>query len=253
MILLTANDTLQIVTPSAALSTAPLFVASYFDATAGVISAEGNRTGTIGQGAVNVLLTPTGAVVRHLSSFYLPNLAGTPVTVQILLNGVSLFTANLSVGDILQYEKSGDGFVVVDVTGARKQASPAQSTGFAPVVAAVAATALQTGQVVYLNNGGQFALASCSSLATSFASGLVMLTTAQGFVANLTRDVLTMGDWSAVAGVPYLIPGQRYCLAIAPGSISLSAPQTSGQVVVPLGQALSATQFLFRPNQPILL
>ena len=119
---------------------------------------------------------------------------------------------------------------------------------------AVAAASLQAGQPVYINGiTGQLQLASATNFASRFVAGLVTAATAAGFVANMTRDMLTLTNWSAVMGSSLLMPGQVYWLSSVPGMLLPASPQTAGQVSVVVGEAISSTQFLFRPGQPILL
>ena len=123
-----------------------------------------------------------------------------------------------------------------------------------PSASAVAAVSLQAGQPVYINGiTGQLQLAGASNFASRFVAGLVTATTAAGFVANLNRDLLTLPNWSAVAGSTFLMPGQTYWLSNVPGMLLPTSPQATGQVSVIIGEAVSSTQFLFRPGQPLLL
>ncbi len=123
----------------------------------------------------------------------------------------------------------------------------------APAVSAVAFVSLQAGQPVYANGAGQVGLASAASYATSFVAGLAASDTAATFAANLTTDFLTQSNWAAITGTALLLPGRVYFLGLTPGTFTPIAPTTPGQLVVPVGQALSTTQFHVQINQPILL
>ncbi len=120
-------------------------------------------------------------------------------------------------------------------------------------VSAVAFVSLQAGQPVYANEAGQVGLASAASYATSFVAGLAASDTAATFAANLTTDFLTQSNWAAITGTALLLPGRVYFLGLTPGTFTPIAPTTPGQLVVPVGQALSTTQFHVQINQPILL
>ena len=123
-----------------------------------------------------------------------------------------------------------------------------------PAVSAVASVALQAGQPVYVNAiTGQFGLASAASYAASFVMGLASSGTAATFAVSLTTDFLTQSNWAAITGTALLLPGRVYFLGLAPGTFTPIAPTTPGQLVVPVGQALSTTQFHVQINQPILL
>ena len=123
----------------------------------------------------------------------------------------------------------------------------------APAVSAVAFVSLRAGQPVYANGAGQVGLASAASYATSFVAGLAASDTAATFAANLTTDFLTQSNWAAITGTALLLPGRVYFLGLTPGTFTPIAPTTPGQLVVPVGQALSTTQFHVQINQPILL
>lgn len=64
---------------------------------------------------------------------------------------------------------------------------------------------------------------------------------------------VSQADWTAVTGTTLLSPGFDYFLSVASGLLSLSQPVVSGQIVQPVGTALSTTTMLVEIDTPILL
>ena len=58
---------------------------------------------------------------------------------------------------------------------------------------------------------------------------------------------------NVISGLTGLTPGTRMFLAATAGLNTATAPSATGQVVQDIGVALSATEILFRPRQPITL
>jgi hypothetical protein len=79
---------------------------------------------------------------------------------------------------------------------------------------------------------------------------------AHGFVraAALSGAAVTVyPEENVITGLTGLTPGARQFLHTTAGARTEAAPSTSGQVVQDVGVALSATEMLFRPRQPITL
>lgn len=114
------------------------------------------------------------------------------------------------------------------------------------------------GQAVYINGSGTFALAVASAYSTGGAVGLLLASaTNHGLVQVLVFGsiVLTTGQWDAVAGTSGgLSPGTLYFLSpTTPGSITSAPPTAAGQVVEPVGRAISPTQMVLNIGLPLLL
>lgn len=79
---------------------------------------------------------------------------------------------------------------------------------------------------------------------------------AHGFVlqAAAAAAVVTVYPEEAVlSGLTGLVIGARQFLSTTAGARQAAAPTVAGQYVQEIGVALSATEILFRPRQPILL
>lgn len=79
---------------------------------------------------------------------------------------------------------------------------------------------------------------------------------AHGFVlAAVTsgQNATVYPEENVISGLTGLTPGARMFLGTTAGAATATAPSTSGQVVQEIGVALSATEILFRPRQPITL
>jgi len=107
---------------------------------------------------------------------------------------------------------------------------------------------LDLGEVVYADGAGSFDLAKADALATSHAIGVVTtaaLITATATVA--TAGVAVVAGWG-------LTPGARYYLSEATaGAITTTAPTTRTEIVLPIGEALSATELKLLLTPHILL
>ena len=110
---------------------------------------------------------------------------------------------------------------------------------------------------VYVN-GGNAIPAQADSNPTSKAVGLVTADAPDAApVIIQTSGILTgtTAQWDAVTGsTGGLSEGSQYFLSeIAPGLMSLIAPDANGEYVVSLGIALSATEFEIEIGTPIRL
>ena len=113
MIEVSPTDTLSVQLGGPPVTTAPSFYASYFDSdpTDGV-TAKGDTPPTLTQGStpVPVFNSPAAGQTRSLSSFYLVNVDTAPLTMSLVMGGGLVYRTTLSVGDILEYEKNGEGW-----------------------------------------------------------------------------------------------------------------------------------------------
>ena len=123
MIEVSPTETLSIRLGGAPATTAPNFYASYFDSdpTDGV-TAKGDvpPTPTNGTTPVPVLTPPPAGQTRSLSSFYMVNIDTAPLTASLTMGIGAVYRVTLSAGDILEYEKNGEGWKVTTSSGARK-------------------------------------------------------------------------------------------------------------------------------------
>lgn len=119
---------------------------------------------------------------------------------------------------------------------------------------AEAAEVIARGQPVMVDFLGKARLARADNIATSFVLGLAAESTGIGFSCPISRSAVTMSDWTAVVGSASLVPGARYFLhpTIA-GRLTTTPPVSVGQVVAFVGQALSASAFVFDSSDPIIL
>jgi len=111
-----------------------------------------------------------------------------------------------------------------------------------------ATVALDLGEVVYADGAGSFDLAQADDLDTSRTVGVVStaaLITATATVT--TAGVVTNPGWALTTDDTYFLAP-----AVA-GGITNVAPTTTGQTVVAVGTAVSATELRLLSTPPILL
>lgn len=115
---------------------------------------------------------------------------------------------------------------------------------------------LSEGQVVYVKVGGAGAidLADNSAKASSKAIGVVKdaSVASLGTTNILTDGLITIADWTNVAGTPELLAGVTYFLGTA-GGITTVATSTAGSSLVTIGTAINATTLEVSITKPILL
>lgn len=121
------------------------------------------------------------------------------------------------------------------------------------------AGAIVIGQPVYVDAPGGVDLAQADALATSDVLGLVadatIASAASGGILTDGRLTATTGEWDAVTGqVGGLTSGSRYYLdETTVGQLTVTAPTVTGDVVAPVGQALSTTEMEINIDHTILL
>jgi hypothetical protein len=93
--------------------------------------------------------------------------------------------------------------------------------------------------------------------ALSFVLGLVEARSEPTMPATVLTSgplTLTTSQWDAITGGSGgLVPAARYYLGSSLGSLTTTPPTASGQYLVVVGSAISATIFLLKPEPPILL
>jgi len=101
---------------------------------------------------------------------------------------------------------------------------------------------------------GHLNLAVASSIFTSRVVGLVVADTLSTHAVPYSPDtVIERSDWADIAGSAALIPGAAYFLdPVTPGKLTVIAPTETGQVVCPIGTALTPTK-LDIEIQPFIL
>ncbi len=115
-----------------------------------------------------------------------------------------------------------------------------------PILAGQPVTVDPSGSGVFLASAASSAAPACG-LAAADASPLAALTVK-------TSGLVTLADWSAVTGSPALTPRAMYYLdPVIAGRITLVPPTTSGQIVQPIGIALTAHILDLAPAAYILL
>ena len=129
------------------------------------------------------------------------------------------------------------------------------------VVAAINGNAgtITIGQAVYVDDPGSVDLAQANASGTVEVLGLVRSTSvATGASVNVQTDgvlTATTAQWDTVTGGSSgLTAGSVYYLdPLTPGAITTTAPTTSGQYVVRIGKATSATDMEISISQPVKL
>ena len=120
---------------------------------------------------------------------------------------------------------------------------------------AAADSAIVIGQPLYITPTGNADLACANQPATSAAIGFAITAAAPTFTVNyVTEGKLTLADWTLVAGVATLTPGNLYYLDTATaGRITNVVPSVSGQYIVRLGRATSTTTLDIEIEPSLLL
>lgn len=114
-------------------------------------------------------------------------------------------------------------------------------------------------QAVYISAAGSVDLAQADSVATANVFGLVadasVLTTDPGLVQYGGILTATTGQWDTVTGDSGgLTAGSNYYLdETTPGSLTTTKPSAVGEVVEPIGLAVSTTQMKLTIGPAILL
>lgn len=114
---------------------------------------------------------------------------------------------------------------------------------------------IPAGAPVYVDSSGKVLRAQANALATSYVLGLARETLAPGATGPIQTDgVISLPSWADITGSASLTPGSRYFLdPDNPGKLTTTPPSTTGQTVVFVGTALSATDLEISIREPILL
>jgi hypothetical protein len=118
---------------------------------------------------------------------------------------------------------------------------------------------INCGMAVYMSAAGAVKRAVASSLTTCGGTiGIVLDATiassANGNIVTEGLVTLTTTQWDAVGGSSGLSFGSTYYIdPSTPGNITTTAPTTVGQVVVPIGVAISAVTLKVEVGEAILL
>lgn len=109
-----------------------------------------------------------------------------------------------------------------------------------------AGEALSAGDLVYLNGSGQ-AMKADANTVTKMAVGFVLASISNGASGTVYFD-------GTISGLSSLTPGATYFLsASAAGGITTTPPSGAGDIVQPVGWAVSSTELTFNPGYPIVL
>lgn len=103
-------------------------------------------------------------------------------------------------------------------------------------------------------NTGKASPAQADASSTSDVFGFATNSVGADATVEITRDRVTLPNWSALAGTTLLTPGVTYFLSTStPGGIQTTPPTTAGQVVCVVGEAISTTTLAVQIGIPILL
>lgn len=134
--------------------------------------------------------------------------------------------------------------LVVDVGIQGPQGPPGQS-GAAPNFQAENKTVLSflIGQPLAIHPSGTgVVLASAASPSLSFI-GVATVGVSPGLDETVQAGgIFQLGDWTAICGTATLLPQATYYLSTLPGLLTTTAPITAGEIVQPVGRAVSGTQ-----------
>ena len=140
--------------------------------------------------------------------------------------------------------RAGD---TLDITASSNQQFSAQNSNIA---------AITIGQPVYIAAADTVDLALADAKATSGVIGLVSDASIDSSAVGtiLTDGILTSTDWMAVVGAATLTVGSVYFLSdVAAGTLTTTAPTTTGSFVTRVGTAISTTTLEVTISRPIAL
>lgn len=151
--------------------------------------------------------------------------------------------------------------IVIGSNGLYEQLQAGDTLGISSETGQVtlqATSGLVPGNVVYTDGAGSVDLARANASGTTRACGLAAETisgAASGVIQTNGVLALTTGEWDAITGGSGgLTPGADYFLSAATaGLLTTTAPTTAGQYNVPIGTALSTTEFLIEIARPTKL
>ncbi len=109
-----------------------------------------------------------------------------------------------------------------------------------------AAENLSAGDLVYLNASGQ-ALKADANTVTKMAVGFVLASISSAASGTVYFDGTITGLTSLTQGAPYFLS------AASAGAITATPPSGAGDIVQPIGWAVSATELTFNPGYPIIV
>ena len=138
--------------------------------------------------------------------------------------------------------KAGD---TLDITASSNQQFSATNSNIA---------AITIGQPVYIQGANTVDLALADAKATSGVIGLVSDASIDSAAVGtiLTDGILTSTDWMAVVGAATLKAGSVYFLSdVAAGTLTTTAPTTTGSFVTRVGTAISTTTLEVTISRPI--
>ena len=122
-------------------------------------------------------------------------------------------------------------------------------TGIAPETRTLTASeALSAGDLVNIwNSSGPKMRKADATVAGKEAHGFVLAAVTSGATGTVYPEE------NVLSGLSGLTPGATQFLSVTAGGRTETAPTGSGNVAQVIGVALSATEILFRPRQPIVL
>lgn len=145
-------------------------------------------------------------------------------------------------------------YVAIDLTTKRQRLVDAPGQGGATFESTETDSNCTIGQPLYLKSNGHVDLAKAEALATARVCGLAISISTATTSADYSADgVVSLADWSAIAGSVALTPGALYYLSpMTAGMITAIAPTEAGHFVAAIGRALT-TQKLEIEIQPTIL
>ncbi|MEO6361288.1 MAG: hypothetical protein ABIO43_12075 [Sphingomicrobium sp.] len=144
---------------------------------------------------------------------------------------------------------AGDAGKLVKLDAAGKIDGTMMPTGVGSETRTITASeALAAGDLINIwNSTGAKVRKADGNSAGKEAHGFVLAAVANGAAATVYPEE------NVISGLTGLTPGARMFLGTTAGQSVAVAPSTSGQVAQEIGVALSTTEIMFRPRQPITL
>lgn len=116
--------------------------------------------------------------------------------------------------------------------------------------------AITKGQAIRIRaTGGTASPAQANAIGTADVFAFAMNSVGPDATVEVTRDRITLDDWTALTGSPALLRGTRYFLSqtISGGITNSPNLLLSGACVVVVGEAISSTTLAIRITDPIRL
>jgi hypothetical protein len=199
-------------------------------------------------------LSITGPVHTEAWHVQVPDSADTVALADLIAGAATVDPADILAGRLLPLGGAAGEVLTKLSPGAGDAVWQAPDAASSGTLSAEAAVDLAAGQVLRVTPTALATLADASAPASAQVTGLAATDQTAGVAVAIARAALTLSNWTAATGAVELTPGAVYYLDPAtPGALTTVAPDTTGQALVRLGAAASATTMALQIEPPITL